>query len=146
MEKAIIVDLDGTLADITHRVHHVQSTKKNWKAFYEAIPHDVPNGWCIELILAMKGRGYQILFLTGRDDLHMEKSREWLSRHAIPFDRLYMRKVGDHRQDDVVKSEIYQREIKNQYEILFVVEDRLKVVEMWRRIGLTCLQCEWGDF
>jgi len=30
--------------------------------------------------------------------------------------------------------------------ILFVVEDRSRVVEMWRGEGLVCLQCAPGEF
>ena len=57
-----------------------------------------------------------------------------------------MRKDGDYRPDTVVKKEIYEREIKDKYEVLFAIDDRTQVVKTWRELGLTCLQCANGDF
>jgi hypothetical protein len=57
-----------------------------------------------------------------------------------------MRKEGDHREDSVIKKEIYLKDILPKNEVLFIVEDRLSVVKMWRSLGLVCLQCDWGDF
>ena len=57
-----------------------------------------------------------------------------------------MRPHDDFRKDDVIKAEIYEKEILPYYHVLFVVEDRKSVVEMWREKGVVCLQCDWGDF
>ncbi|MBY0414096.1 MAG: hypothetical protein K2Q18_08015 [Bdellovibrionales bacterium] len=144
--KAIIVDLDGTLCDVEHRVHHVRSKPKNWKAFNESMAHDVPYLWCIELIAAMKARGYKVFFVTGRDDDFKKMTTDWLTRHHVEYDELYMRKAGDFREDSEVKEQIYIEEIESIAQVLFVVDDRKSVVERWRKLGLTCLQCAPGDF
>jgi FMN phosphatase YigB (HAD superfamily) len=146
MEKAILVDLDGTLADVEHRVHHVQKEKKNWKAFNEGMVHDELNHWCADLIKAMQGEGYKTIFITGRSEPWRGATEEWLKKHSISFDHLYMRPSKDRREDFEVKKEIYLNEIKDDYQVVFVVEDRASVVKMWREVGLVCLQCDWGDF
>lgn len=145
-EKAIIVDLDGTLTDVEHRVHFVQLSVKNWKEFNDRMIHDPLNVWCYELIAAMKSRGYKIIFVTGRGEDYRGHTEDWLKRHHVDYDLLYMRKVNDFREDDDVKEEIYRQKIESLYQVLFVVDDRKSVVKRWREMDLICLQCEWGEF
>jgi len=146
MKKAIIVDIDGTLADVEHRVHHVRQEPKNWRAFNQAMELDILNPWCRDLILAMKNQSTDVLLVTGRDEDYRSKTEQWLKKNDVPFDHLWMRQASDYRGDDVIKNEIYNVEIKPKYQVLFVVDDRQSVVKMWRSIGLVCLQCDWGDF
>ncbi len=146
MQKAILVDIDGTLADVNHRVHHVQAQTKDWKAFNEGMVHDELNLWCRDLILAMKDKGYKTVFITGRGESYRTETLEWMKKHKIEVDELFMRPKSDRREDSDVKKEIYVDQIKDKYEVLFVVEDRASVVKMWREIGLVCLQCDVGDF
>ncbi len=144
--NAIIVDLDGTLCDVEHRVHHVKSNPKNWQAFNQAMDEDKSYFWCIELIAAMRERGYKIYFVTGRDENYRGMTESWLKRHNVSHDGLYMRPSRDFREDSDIKEEIYRTEIETQAQVLFVVDDRKSVVERWRKLGLTCLQCAPGDF
>lgn len=147
MKKAIIVDIDGTLADVEHRVHHVQAKAKNWRAFNDAMDMDELNIWCAKLIDAMKAQSFDILFVTGRDEDYRDKTETWLKIYNINYDKLFMRASIDFRPDHEVKKEIYLKEIKQKWEVVFVVDDRLSVVEMWRKeLNLVCLQCDWGDF
>ena len=147
MKKAIIVDIDGTLADVEHRVHHVNKDQKDWKAFHDSMDQDRLNHWCAKLIEAMKHQGFDILFVTGRDEDYREKTQTWMKQHQIQYDKLFMRAAVDFRSDSEVKKQIYEQEIKPFWEVSFVVDDRLSVVKMWREeLGLVCLQCDWGDF
>lgn len=145
-QKAILVDLDGTLADIEHRVHFVTNDRPDWKSFYAGISKDKLHLWCLELIEAMIARRYQVIFVTGREETCRNDSQEWLDRHHLSEIPLFMRSAGDMREDAMVKKEIYLRDIRPFYEVLFVVDDRRSVVEMWREIGLVCLQCAPGEF
>lgn len=145
-QKAILVDLDGTLADLDHRVHFVTQAKPDWKSFYAGISEDNLHFWCQELIEAMQARGYQVIFVTGREEYTRSDSQAWLDRHNLSGIPLLMRSKGDTREDAMVKKEIYLRDIRPFYEVLFVVDDRRSVVEMWREIGLVCLQCAPGEF
>jgi len=144
--KAILVDLDGTLCDVEHRVQHVQTKNKNWKMFHDLMVHDDLNHWCFELIEAMSDRGYKIIFVTGRGEPWRAPTESWLTKHKIKYEHLYMRGVLDHREDSDVKEDIYQHMIEQRYQVLFVVDDRQSVVDRWRKLKLTCLQCAPGNF
>jgi hypothetical protein len=147
---SIIVDLDGTLTDPTHRQHHLQKSPKDWDAFFEGLPDDPPNDWCVQHIRGMRMIGFQILFVTGRDGKHLEETEFWLNRHNYFLEmtdiHLFMRAAGDKRQDDIVKAEIYRNEIQPNYKVFYAIDDRKRVADMWRRIGVTCLHCAEGDF
>lgn len=144
--NAILVDLDGTLCDVDHRVHHVQGDKKNWKAFNQLLVHDKLNHWCFELMEAMTTRGYKIIFVTGRNELLRAPTEEWLVKHSVKYEHLYMRGILDNREDADVKEDIYTLMIEQKYQVLFVVDDRKSVVDRWRKLDLICLQCAPGNF
>lgn len=151
LTKIIIVDLDGTLCDITHRKKYIDGSmgKKDWEKFYENCENDEVNDFCSKLILSLKYSSYQILpiFITGRPEKIRIATDRWLYHHLLvhnPF--IFMRPDGDFRPDYIVKKEIYEREIKGKYDVLFAIDDRQQVVDMWREEGLVCLQCDKGDF
>lgn len=146
LAKAILIDLDGTLCDVDHRVHHVRGKPKNWKAFNELMVHDEINHWCFELIAAMSARGYKIIFVTGRGEPWRTPTEQWLLKHQVMYEHLFMRGVLDYREDSDVKEDIYHQKIAHHYQVLFVVDDRMSVVERWRKLDLVCLQCAPGDF
>ncbi len=146
MKKAIIVDLDGTLCNVEHRVSHVLGEEKDWKSFNEALVHDTIYDWCQELIRVMHKEQYKVLFVTGRGEDYRDLTVNWLSKNNVSYHQLYMRKSNDFREDNEVKLEIYRGSIEQHYQVLFVLDDRLSVVKMWRDIGLVCLQCDWGNF
>ncbi len=146
LPKAIICDLDGTLCNIYHRQHYIQSKRKNWKAFYEALGDDLVHEFCRDIVMMYQQRGDAIVLVTGRPEEYKAPTEEWLSAHAVEYDVLLMRKTGDFRKDFIVKQELYEQYIKGKYEILFVLEDRAQVVKMWREQGLTCLQVAEGNF
>jgi FMN phosphatase YigB (HAD superfamily) len=146
VRKAIIVDLDGTLCNVDHRVIHLKLSPGNWKKFNDHMIDDTINHWCEVLIKSMKEAGYEILFVTGRGEDYREHTTDWLLRHQIQWDELYMRPQNDFREDNDIKEELYEKYIKNNFDVLFVVDDRLSVVKRWREMGLVCLQCAWGDF
>lgn len=144
-KKAIIVDLDGTLADITHRRKYVEGQKKDWKNFNKNIIQDDLNSWCAEIIRRMI-TDHHVLLVSGRTDELKAETEAWLTKHNVPYTDLLMRGHKDHRDDTIVKREIYEEKIKPLYDVLFVIDDRAKVVKMWRETGLVCLQCDWGEF
>lgn len=143
--KGIIVDLDGTLCDSAHRQHFMTQKPKDWKSFYENLAHDPIVPWCQTIIQTMK-LYRAIILVSGRPDNYKKETETWLIKNHINYDRLLMRKEGDYRKDFLVKEEIYRRDIEPQFEIEFCIDDRKQVVDLWRRLGLVCLQCAEGDF
>lgn len=144
--KAIICDLDGTLCDIDHRLNFVRGEgKKDWKGFFDGIPGDKINEWC-ENILNKFNDHYEIVLCSGRPDSHKKQTESWLKEHGLDYDDLFMRSRDDFRPDDIVKEQILDFEILTRYKPYFIIDDRAKVVEMWRRRGFVCLQCAPGEF
>lgn len=143
-ENCIIVDIDGTLANIEHRRLHL-SENNDWKSFQLNMDQDSINNWCKILIDQFKNN-YKIFLLTGREATHKEVTLKWLAEHSVYYDDIFFREEKDYREDSIIKKELFQNHINDNYSTLFVVDDRLKVVKMWREIGLTCLQCDWGNF
>lgn len=88
----------------------------------------------------------KVILLSGRMNTGREQTEEWLKMHEVPYDLLLMRKIKDFRADEIIKKEIYEQEIKGKYFVNFICDDRDKVVEMWRSLGLLCLQVYYGNF
>ena len=145
-KNAILMDLDGTIANIDHRLHFVRQKPKNWKGFFDAMSEDGVYDWCILLVNSMYNSGYHIIIVSGRPDPHRYITMDWLRNNIIPCDHLLMRKEDDFRSDSLVKAEIFKNKIKPYYNILFAVDDRSSVVKTWRELGLVCLQCNEGNF
>lgn len=147
MKKAIIIDLDGTLANISHRRHFAEAEKgkRDWKSFYAGIGDDEVNIWC-KNIIDLFNPTHDIILVSGRPENYREITEQWLLWNDIKYRFLFMRPKNDQRDDTIIKKEIYEKYIKYAWNITFAVDDRDRIVDMWRSIGITCLQCARGDF
>jgi len=146
-KKTIIFDIDGTLADIEHRRPLLDGDRPNWKQFNAEMGQDTINPGVVELYKSLwEINKYNIVLATGRTEDFRKITENWLIWNEIPFSNIYMRKSGDFRSDDIVKQEILDKLLAKGHEIAFTVDDRQQVVDMWRRNGITCLQCDVGDF
>lgn len=150
-KDTIICDLDGTLANCEHRVHHVRDKPKNWDMFYAGIRKDeinMPVLFVLDALLNREPVHFSLIFCSGRPERCREDTEWWL-REFCGFGRndytLLMRKDGDRREDYIVKQEILDEHIDKE-RVLFVLDDRQQVVDMWRRNGLTCFQVAEGNF
>jgi hypothetical protein len=144
----LIVDIDGTVADPTHRLHFIQRDAADWRAFYAAAVDDTPILEMVALVDIL-ARHFTVVFVTGRSSEIDWETINWLAKHGLPTDYLYMRKEGDYRQDSVVKSEILDQIIL-QFQVqpseMMVFEDRKQVVDMYRARGIRTLQVAPGEF
>ena len=108
MTTCIIVDIDGTLSDSRHRLHHLQSKPKNWPAFFDEMVNDPPYQWVVDLVRLL-ARDHLIMLASGRPDSHQPQTIEWLGKQGVPWTELHMRKTGDYRLDTIVKKEILDK-------------------------------------
>ena len=136
LPKAIICDLDGTLAKIHGRNPYDASECEK----------DLLNEPVKKILEVFKRTGTKILLVSGRKDCYRTQTENWLKLHNINYDLLIMRQTSDNRKDSVIKKEIYESQIESNYYIDFILDDRNQVVDMWRELGLTCLQVDYGDF
>ena len=137
--KFVICDLDGTLCLFEKE----DKSKPNYRSPYNAstCENDILNEVVAGII-----KDKNVIFVSGREDVYRGPTLRFLEKHNIVFQKLFMRKTGDNRKDSIIKEEIYRNLIEPNYNIEFVLDDRNQVVDMWRRIGLTCLQVADGNF
>lgn len=141
-----IFDIDGTIADCSHRIHHIQKSPKDWRAFFAATHLDAPIPHIIELAQTLASAGCNIVYVSGRSDECENQTAAWLDMHALPRGPLYMRKAGDHRDDDVIKTELLAQLRADGYDPIMAFDDRDRVVATWRANGIPCAQVAEGNF
>jgi phosphoglycolate phosphatase-like HAD superfamily hydrolase len=142
-KPVVIVDMDGTLADVRHRLHYIKGPgKKNWKRFFQAQVHDRPFAEIAQQVRDLAAN-HEIVVVTGRPEEYRPATEEWLSKYRIPFSRIYMRRMGDHRPDYVVKAEILQR-IRPE-RVMKAFEDREPVCNVYREAGIEVVQVSSGE-
>jgi phosphoglycolate phosphatase-like HAD superfamily hydrolase len=152
----VVFDIDGTLADNHHRVHHVKSKPKNWPAYDAAIPDDTAIWPMAETFRALRLAGYDIIFVTGRSERSRKDTVEWLDENDLhnldendlhnSLSKVYMRPDGDYRSDDIVKCEILDQIIKEygfKPDIWF--DDRPRVVRAIRARGVFVVDVYQGE-
>lgn len=137
LPKCVIVDIDGTLALNGGRSPYDK----------DKVLNDKPNTPVINLIKKLF-ESYVIFFFSGREGTEQcfEDTKTWLRNNVGFASNLYMRKAGDYRADEVVKKELYDEVVKDKYQVVSVFDDRNKVVDMWRSLGLLCCQVYYGNF
>lgn len=141
--STVIFDLDGTLADIDHRLHFVKDGNKDWDGFYKACVDDKPKAAIIELALMCDDAGHEIIISSGRSENVRAETESWLAKHGVVYKALLMRPNGSFVPDQIIKKLwLDQGALGPKEDILFVVEDRDSMVKMWREQGLVCLQCD----
>jgi predicted kinase len=145
LSDCVIFDVDGTLA-------HMNGKRGPFE--WHNVDKDDPDENIIQLAdifhqyitkLGKYGE-LEIIIMTGRDGVALEKTKQWLADVGVVYDKIFIRDAGDMRKDSIIKREIYEREIKDKYNVIVWVDDRSQVVDMARSLGLTVLQCNWGDF
>ncbi len=137
MPKAVICDLDGTLALMNGRNPFDASSCEN----------DLLNVPVNRVLENYRKLGYKIILLSGRQDQFREQTERWLLQHGVGYEVLLMRKFKDNRKDSIIKREIFEEHIRGTYFIELVLDDRNQVVDMWRdELRLPCFQVYYGDF
>ena len=144
--KAIIVDVDGTLADM-------RGVRGPFE--WDSVGRDRPHQDIIDLVKDLQNipeegstfSKYAIIIVTGRDGVCKNATVEWLHNNGLEFwDDFHIRPEGSFEKDSIIKSRIYMDHIRPKYDVEFVLDDRDQVVDMWRSLGLRVLQVAPGNF
>lgn len=150
-KNKVIFDLDGTLALIDKRrdVSTKSNGKLDWDKFFDPsnIKLDVPNPPVVKLAQLLADDGFTIIIFSGRSDKTATATLSWLTHNRIPFKKLVMRdsKTNHFTPDDILKKDMLDKHVDIN-DVFLVVDDRDKVVKMWRSLGLNVFQVADGDF
>lgn len=136
-----VFDIDGVLADVRHRLVHVRSRPKDWKAFFAEAAHDEPHPEGLELA-AEYARDHDLVFLTGRPGHTRAQTQQWLNAHGLGGRPLHMRPGGDRRPAAQVKLGVLRR-LARERRIAVVVDDDPVVVRTLREAGFPVRHAEW---
>lgn len=139
--RLAVVDLDGVVADVRARVHHVEKRPKDWDAFFAAAVHDPPHDEGLAVVSHL-ARDHEVVFLTGRPAWLREDTSRWLERHGLGEHRLVMRPRGDRRPAAQVKVGLL-RELAAGREVAVVVDDDPVVVAAMSEAGYPTLHATW---
>lgn len=136
-----VIDLDGVVADVRHRLVHLESKPKNWDGFFAGIPDDplLAEGATVAQRLATD---HDIVYLTGRPEWTRATTLDWLARHHLPQGTLIMRSQGDRRPARLVKPQLLRRLAAGRH-VAVVVDDDPAVCGVLEQQGWPVLRAEW---
>jgi phosphoglycolate phosphatase-like HAD superfamily hydrolase len=137
-----VFDVDGVLADVGHRVHHIEAGRHDWRAFFAAAKDDPPLETGIALAHELTTE-HDLAYLTGRPEGLRRVTRRWLSRNGLPAGPLVMRRSGDHRPARVMKMAAL-RELAADRDVEIVIDDDREVVRALEAAGFAVLHASWA--
>jgi phosphoglycolate phosphatase-like HAD superfamily hydrolase len=136
------VDLDGVVADVRHRLHHLAGGRKDWDAFFAGIADDPvhPEGLAVAKELA---REHELVYLSGRPERTRAATEQWLARHGAPAGTVLLRRDGDRRPARITKIEILRR-LARERPVAVLVDDDAAVCRAAREAGFTVMEATWS--
>lgn len=137
-----VFDIDGVLADVRHRLHHLQTRPKDWNAFFAAAVDDPVLEPGREALLDAHEAGSTIVYVTGRPRRCRRDTIEWLQRFGMPTGTLHMRPNHDRRPARFYKADVIMA-LAREEDVVAVIDDDDKVVEHLRSLGLPVLHATW---
>ena len=137
-----VFDVDGVLADVRHRVHHIEDGRRNWGAFFAAADRDPPLDVGVQLATELAA-DHDLAYLTGRPEHVRRVTQRWLSRHGLPPGPLWMRPPGDYRPARVMKLEALGG-LTADRPVEIVVDDDGEVVAALEAAGYAVLHATWA--
>lgn len=142
MGEFAVFDIDGVLADVRHRLHHIRTRPKRWDAFFDAAPEDPTLSPGVDLIHSALDSGLTVVYSTGRPQRCRTDTIDWFNRHQLPRGELFMRRDSDRRPARMVKLGVAQ-DLLRRGQIAYAVDDHFSVVQELRSAGLEVIHATW---
>jgi hypothetical protein len=138
-----VIDLDGVVADVRHRLRHVRSRPKDWSAFFAAAPEDplLEEGARVVRALA---EVHDVVYLSGRPEMCRADTMRWLAQHDLPVAPVHLRPANDRRPSRFFKVDAL-RKLATSREIAVLVDDDPLVCEAARDAGFDVLPATWME-
>lgn len=136
-----VLDIDGVLADVRHRLPYVQSRPKDWDAFFGAISADpvLPDGVALAQSLAAD---HHVVYVTGRPEHTRSATTAWLGSQDLPSGRVFMRADDDFRPAREAKLRL-MRKLARFGSVAVIVDDDPAVCATLRAAGWPVQQADW---
>lgn len=135
--SAVIVDLDGTLCNVSTILHFVEGEEKDFHAFHAASAWCPPDDHVAAAVRTAHDAGEGILVVTGREFIWRDLTLDWLRDHDLPYDELVMRISGDYRPDHVIKAEMLDDLLARGWAVADAWEDQDDIAELWESRGIS---------
>lgn len=127
LPKAVVFDVDGTLADMAG---------KRGPFDWNKVDQDEPKQFVVEMAQQYSKLGYVIIVLSGRDSVCVDKTHKWLVDNGVSFEHLYMRSMNDRRKDSEIKEELFWEHIADNYNVIACVDDRPQMIRLWHELKI----------
>ncbi|WP_456340804.1 phosphatase domain-containing protein [Streptomyces mirabilis] len=137
-----VFDLDGTLADSTHRQRFLERKPRDWDAFFAAAPQDPPLAQGVALAMRSTEE-CEVVYLTGRPERCRRDTVEWLAAQGLPEGRVWMRRNDDRRPARHTKLDVLRRLARDR-EIHVLVDDDELVCDEAERAGFRVVRARWA--
>ena len=137
-----VFDIDGVLADVSHRLHHLQGRRKNWHGFFSQAADDpvLDEG---RTRVHAAAADHAIVYLSGRPERMRGLTERWLAHHALPAGALVLRPNRDRRPARQLKPHLIA-EVARAGEVAFVVDDDDDVCTALRQAGYQVVHAQWA--
>ena len=136
-----VFDIDGVLADVRHRLRHVERRPKDWNAFFAAAVDDPPLEQGVALARA-SAEDCDVVYVTGRPERCRDDTLAWFDRHGLPAGELSMRRERDHRPARLAKPGLLRRLARGR-PVAIVVDDDPQVCDAYEQAGYRVLRADW---
>jgi phosphoglycolate phosphatase-like HAD superfamily hydrolase len=136
-----VFDVDGVLADVRHRLHHLESRPKDWAAFFRDARLDPPLPQGVALCRE-SARDCEVVYVTGRPEQCRQDTLDWFAQHGLPEGRLSMRRSGDRRPARLAKPQLL-RSLARGRTVAVVVDDDAQVCAAYEEAGWPVLRATW---
>ncbi len=136
-----LVDIDGVVADVRHRVHFVERRPKNWDRFFAEAVHDPPHAEGIAVVNRLL-EDHDVVYLTGRPEHLRAATDEWLAAHGIGGHRLIMRGADDRRPSARFKVQAAAN-LARRRRVGIVIDDDASVIDAMKAAGYPTRLADW---
>jgi hypothetical protein len=141
--RAVVVDIDGVIADNRHRLGYLERPPKDWDSFFAAADADVPMSGGMGLLDALD-RDVTIVLLTGRPSRLRDLTVNWLERHGVAWDLLGMRPDDDRSPAANFKRRAVDALRGLGWEVELAIDDEPAVADAYERAGIPCFRVAFG--
>lgn len=146
VNKLWIFDIDGTLSDNEHRMHHIMEGNRDWDTFFSLQYKDEPFDAVMEIFDTLSAAGHKCVIITARCERFRDVTLEWLNKHhkgTVKSEDVYMRPLNDRTDDDKIKIDILNKILYDnvQYRVMGIFEDRHRIIDAYRDAGYYVFEC-----